>query len=78
MGVTSDLIEFTGIPKNCLAFVQLTTTQPIFSRPDIGLLTVLITRLKYILAYRNRNKETHVKYDFRYNNNPSFLHILIV
>jgi hypothetical protein len=63
MGMTSDLIEFTGIPENRLAFVQLTTTKPIFSRPDIGLLTLLITRLKCMLAQKRSEKTT--KYDFR-------------
>lgn len=63
MGMTSDLVEFTNIPKNRLAFVQLTTAKPIFSRPDIGLLATFITRLTCMFG--KNSKEMTSKYDFR-------------
>jgi hypothetical protein len=43
MGMTRDIIEFTDLNHNHLAFLELTRRKPIYSRPDIGWIALLIT-----------------------------------
>ncbi|CAO3653173.1 unnamed protein product [Mucor hiemalis] len=47
MGMTRDIIEFTQLDHNRLAFLQLTRSKPIYSRPDIGWLTTLIAYITF-------------------------------
>jgi hypothetical protein len=44
MGMMRDIIEFTPNHQE-LAFMKLTSSAPIYSRPDIGWLTILIAKI---------------------------------
>lgn len=55
MGMTRDIIEFTNLDHKHLAFLKLTQNQPVYSRPDIGWITTIIT---YITFQLKKNKST--------------------
>lgn len=58
MGMTRDLIEFTKLQQ--LLFVKLVNSKPIYSRPDIGWITLLVTQLT--IYYKTFIKKNHVNF----------------
>ncbi|KAI9483613.1 MAG: NUDIX hydrolase domain-like protein [Benjaminiella poitrasii] len=55
MGMTSDLVKFTQF--NDMAFVKLTKSLPIFSRPDIGFLVFWITHVRAWFHLRKTDRK---------------------
>lgn len=71
LGMTREIIEFTQLDHNRLAFLQLAKSKPIFSRPDIGWLTTLIASITFTI--KNKTAAVHKsRYVLYYVKNKMF------